>query len=169
MGWLNRLGSAITSGGQRLGHAVHQAGDAAVRLIDHVAPVVERAAGKVANVAGTIAKGAAMAIPFVQEVPVVGALVDAVAVGAKAVQGAALGVRKGAQFAEKSTKAVRSIERKVAGQVADVTKMGTNFVANPNLQDAKRYGGEIASMVRHNRDNIKEAQNKFNKIRGRGP
>ena len=63
MGWLNRLGSAITSGGQRLGHAVHQAGDAAVRLIDHVAPVVERAAGKVANVAGTIAKGAAMAIP----------------------------------------------------------------------------------------------------------
>jgi len=169
MGWLNRLGSAITSGGQRLGHAVHQAGDAAVRLIDHVAPVVERAAGKVANVAGTIAKGAAMAIPFVQEVPVVGALVDAVAVGAKAVQGAALGVRKGAQFAEKSTKAVRSIERKVAGQVADVTKMGTNFVANPNLQDAKRYGGEIASMVRHNRDNIKEAQNKFNKIRSRGP
>ena len=169
MGWLNRLGSAITSGGQRLGHAVHQAGDAAVRLIDHVAPVVERAAGKVANVAGTIAKGAAMAIPFVQEVPVVGALVDAVAVGAKAVQSAALGVRKGAQFAEKSTKAVRSIERKVAGQVADVTKMGTNFVANPNLQDAKRYGGEIASMVRHNRDNIKEAQNKFNKIRSRGP
>ena len=169
MGWLNRLGSAITSGGQRLGHAVHQAGDAAVRLIDHVAPVVERAAGKVANVAGTIAKGAAMAIPFVQEVPVVGALVDAVAVGAKAVQGAALGVRKGAQFAEKSTKAVRSIERKVAGQVADVTKMGSNFVANPNLQDAKRYGGEIASMVRHNRDNIKEAQNKFNKIRSRGP
>ena len=169
MGWLNRLGSAITSGGQRLGHAVHQAGDAPVRLIDHVAPVVERAAGKVANVAGTIAKGAAMAIPFVQEVPVVGALVDAVAVGAKAVQGAALGVRKGAQFAEKSTKAVRSIERKVAGQVADVTKMGTNFVANPNLQDAKRYGGEIASMVRHNRDNIKEAQNKFNKIRSRGP
>ena len=169
MGWLNRLGSAITSGGQRLGHAVHQAGDAAVRLIDHVAPVVERAAGKVANVAGTIAKGAAMAIPFVQEVPVGGALVDAVAVGAKAVQGAALGVRKGAQFAEKSTKAVRSIERKVAGQVADVTKMGTNFVANPNLQDAKRYGGEIASMVRHNRDNIKEAQNKFNKIRSRGP
>ena len=169
MGWLNRLGSAITSGGQRLGHAVHQAGDAAVRLIDHVAPVVERAAGKVANVAGRIAKGAAMAIPFVQEVPVGGALVDAVAVGAKAVQGAALGVRKGAQFAEKSTKAVRSIERKVAGQVADVTKMGTNFVANPNLQDAKRYGGEIASMVRHNRDNIKEAQNKFNKIRSRGP
>ena len=169
MGWLNRLGSAITSGGQRLGHAVHQAGDAAVRLIDHVAPVVERAAGKVANVAGTIAKGAAMAIPFVQEVPVVGAVVDAVAAGAKAVQGAALGVRKGAQFAEKSTKAVRSIERKMAGQVADVTKMGTDFVANPNLHDAKRYGGEIASMVRHNRDNIKEAQNKFNKIRGRGP
>ena len=67
MGWLNRLGSAIISGGQRLGHAVHQAGDAAVRLIDHVAPVVERAAGKVANVAGTIAKGAAMAIPLVQE------------------------------------------------------------------------------------------------------
>ena len=75
MGWLNRLGLAITSGGQRLGHAVHQAGDAAMGLIDRVAPVVERADGKVANVAGTIAKGAAMAIPFVREVPVVGAVV----------------------------------------------------------------------------------------------
>ena len=44
MGWLTRLGNSIKGSAQRLGNKVHESVDAGIRLMDHVAPVVEKAA-----------------------------------------------------------------------------------------------------------------------------
>ena len=82
MGWLNRLGNAIKGGAQRLGHKVHEGVDAGIRLMDHVAPAVERAANKVSQVAGAVGTAASMAIPFTAEIPIVGEAVAGVAAGA---------------------------------------------------------------------------------------
>eukprot|EP01050_Picozoa_sp_SAG11_P052606 SAG11_NODE_30570_length_299_cov_3.195000_1_plen_90_part_10 len=62
----------IKGGAQRLGHKVHEGVDAGIRLMDHVAPAVERAANKVSQVAGAVGTAASMAIPFTAEIPIVG-------------------------------------------------------------------------------------------------
>ena len=164
MGWLTRLGKSITGGAQRLGQKVHESVDAGIRLMDHVAPVVERAAGKVSKVAGAIGSAAAMATPFLAEVPIVGEVVAGVAAGAKAVQGLAAGAKRGAQFIEKASSTAKSIERNVDKGV----RMGKDFAANPNMADALRYKGEISAMARTSRANVKEAQTQFSRIR-KGP
>jgi hypothetical protein len=165
MGWLSRLGNSIKGGAQRLGHKVHESVDAGIRLMDHVAPVVEKAADKVSKVAGAVGSAAAMATPFTAEIPIVGEVVAGVAAGAKAVQGLATGAKRGAQFIEKASSTAKGIERDVmkAGQ------MGKDFAANPNMADAMRYKGQISSMVASNRANVKEAQNQFGRIRRGGP
>ena len=167
MGWFNRLGHAITGGVQKLGHAVHHGVDAAVRLVDHVAPQVQHVADTIAKGAGVVANMATAAVPFVQAIPVVGEVVDAVAIGARAAQGVAKGVSAGAKFvqgAANTAKAVRTIERDAGKAV----KMGKDFMANPNMHDAKRYGHEMSSMVRHNAANVREARDRYKSIRG-GP
>jgi len=164
MGWLSRLGNSIKGGAQRLGQKVHESVDAGIRLMDHVAPVVEKAANRVSKVAGAIGSAAAMAVPFTAEIPIVGEAVAGVAAGAKAVQGLAAGAKRGAQFIERASSTAKTIERDVDKGI----KMGKDFAANPNLQDAKRYRNELSSMVRTNKANVREAQGQFKRIRG-GP
>ena len=167
MAWYNRLGNAITGGVQKLGQAVHHGVDSAVRLVDKVAPKVESIAGRVAQVAGVVGKVASAALPFTAEIPVVGEVVGVVAAGAKGVQAGARAVKRGAQFAEQASAAVKRIERGVLGDVDRAQKMGKDFMANPNLHDAKRYGGEVASMVRHNMGNVREARDHMSRMRGK--
>ena len=161
MGWLTRLGNSIKGGAQKLGNAVNHGVDAAVRLADHVAPVVERVAHKAKQVAGAVGTAASMAIPFTAEIPIVGEAVAGVAAGAKAVQGLAAGAERGAKFIEKASGTVKNIQRDVNAAVG----MGKDFAANPNMADAMRYRNQISSMVRHNQSNIREAQNQFGRIR----
>ena len=134
MGWLTRLGNSIKGSAQRLGNKVHESVDAGIRLMDHVAPVVEKAADKIGKVAGAVGSAASMAIPFTGEIPVVGEVVAGVAAGAKAVQGLAAGAKRGAQFVEKASSTAKRIERDVDKGI----KMGKDFAANPNMQDAMR-------------------------------
>ena len=164
MGWLTRLGNSIKGSAQRLGNKVHESVDAGIRLMDHVAPVVEKAADKIGKVAGAVGSAASMAIPFTGEIPVVGEVVAGVAAGAKAVQGLAAGAKRGAQFVEKASSTAKRIERDVDKGI----KMGKDFAANPNMQDAMRYKNEISSMVRSNQSNVREARDQFKRIRG-GP
>ena len=165
MGWLNRLGSAITGGVQKLGKAVHHGVDSAVRLIDKVAPKVEAIASKVAMGAGIVGKVASAALPFTAEIPVVGEVVGGIAAGAKVVQGVAKGVKRGAQFAEMASDKVKQIERGMMKDASKVQNMGKDFMANPNLHDAKRYRNEISSIVRHNANNVRDARDQFSRIR----
>ena len=164
MGWLTRLGNSIQGGAQRLGNAVHRGADAAVRLVDNVAPVVERVAGKVATGAGVVSKIAGMATPFVAEIPLVGEVVGGIAAGAKAVQGAALGVKAGAKFAEKAIQGIQRAEGTITGQLDRVGTMAKDFSTNPNLSDARRYGNELSSMTRHNMSNIRDARDQAKRV-----
>ena len=164
MGWLNRLGSAITGGVQKLGHKVNESVDAGIRLMDKAAPVVEKAANRVSQVAGAIGSGAAMAIPFTAEIPIVGEAVAGIAAGAKAVQGLAAGAKRGAQFIEKASSTAKTIERDV-GKGID---MGMKLAKNPNMADAMRYKGEVSHMVRANRSNINDARAQMSRVR-KGP
>jgi hypothetical protein len=61
MGWFQKLGNTIKNGAQRLGQHVSHGVDQAPRLVDHVAHAIDTEAGKVASVAGTVAKYAGMA------------------------------------------------------------------------------------------------------------
>ena len=165
MGWMSRLGKSIVGGVQKLGTAVHHGVDAAVRLTDKVAPVVERVASQVARGAAVVGKVAGAAIPFTQEIPVVGEMVDAVAAGAKMVQGAATGVKRGAKFVQGAAHTAQKVERSIERDVNKSVKMGKDFMANPNLHDAVRYRDEVSSMVRHNTANVREASRQFKNIR----
>ena len=164
MGWFQKLGNSIKNGAQRLGHHVSHGVDKATRLVDHVAHAIDTRAGKVAFVAGTVAKYAGMS----SVIPYVGEVAAGIATGAKAVQGAALGVQGAAQMAVKGTERVKQIER-------TVKKAAKELSANPNMADAKRYGQEISSMTRHSARDVKDAgshmrgiASTFSKIRG-GP
>ena len=164
MGWFSRLGNSIKGGVQKLGKAVSHGVDSAVRLTDKVAPIVHKVAdkaksiaGSVATAAGTIALGSA-AIPGVGEfvAPVAGAI----AAGAKGVQGVASAAERGASFLEKSSSTVKNIQRDV-GKAAGMAK---DLAANPNMADAKRYGNQVSSMVRHNATNVREARAQAGRI-----
>ena len=167
MSWYNRLGNAITGGVQKLGQAVHHGVDSAVRLVDKIAPKVESVAGRVAQVAGVVGKVASAALPFTAEIPIVGEVVGAVAAGAKGVQAGARAVKRGAQFAEQASSAVKRIERGMMSDANRAQNIGKDFMANPNFHDAKRYGNEISSMVRHNMDNVREARSQMGRMRGK--
>ena len=169
MGWFGRLGNAIVGGAQKLGHAVHHGVDSAVRLVDKVAPKVEAIASKVAMGAGIVGKVASAALPFTAEIPILGEVVGGIAAGARVVQGVAKGVKRGAQFAEMASDKVKQIERGMMKDASTVQKMGKDFMANPNLHDAKRYGSKLSSIVRHNADNVRDARNQFSRIRGGKP
>jgi|TARA_R110002073_G_scaffold88544_2_gene210127 hypothetical protein len=169
MGWFGRLGNAIVGGVQKLGHAAHQGIDSAVRLVDKVAPKVEAIASKVAMGAGIVGKVASAALPFTAEIPIVGEVVGGIAAGARVVQGVAKGVKRGAQFAEMASDKVKQIERGMMKDASRAQKIGKDFIANPNLHDAKRYRNELSSMVRHNADNVRDARNQFSRIRGGKP
>jgi hypothetical protein len=169
MAWYNRLGSAIVGGVQHLGQAVHHGVDSAVRLVDRVAPKVEKVANTIGRGAAVVGKIATAAIPFTAEIPVVGEVVGAVAAGAKAVQGISKGVVAGAKFAERAADVVKTIERGAFNDASKIGKMGKDFMANPNLGDAKRYRNDINSIVRHNTDNIRDATRHFDRIRGGKP
>lgn len=162
MGWLSRIGNAIKGGVQKLGHKVHQGVDAGIRLMDKVAPVVDKVAGKVSSAAGFVGNLAGASLPFTAEIPVVGEAVTGVVAGAKAVQGLAAGVKRGAQFIEKASSTAKSIER----SVDKAGRMGKDFMANPNLADAMRYKNELSSMVRTNKANVQEARDQFRRIGG---
>jgi hypothetical protein len=112
---------------------------------------------------------ASAALPFTAEIPIVGEVVGGIAAGAKVVQGVAKGVKRGAQFAEMASDKVKQIERGMMKDASTVQKMGKDFMANPNLHDAKRYGSKLSSIVRHNADNVRDARNQFSRIRGGKP
>ena len=169
MSWYSRLGNAIQGGVQHLGQSVHNGVDAAVRLVDKVAPKVEAIASKVATGAALVGKVASAALPFTAEIPIIGEVVGGVAVGAKAIEGVARGVKRGAQFAERAADVVQTIERGVFNDASKIGKMGKDFMANPNLHDARRYKNQISSIVRHNMDNVKDARSQFGRIASRRP
>ena len=139
---------------------MHEGIDAGVRLVDKVAPVIDRVAGQVKNVAGKIGNVASLAAPFTAEIPFVGEVVGGAAALAKNVQGVASTVQKGAKFIERTSKTVKKDANKVA-------KMGSNFMADPNMADALRYKNQISSMVRANQGNIRDAREQFKRIRNR--
>lgn len=145
MSWMNRLGKSLNGKIQKLGDAASHTIDKAARLTDHVAPAVEKIAGAIGN-------AAAVAIPFTAEIPGVGeAVAGAAAVGK--------GVAAGAKLAQSAAK---SIERTAKQTI----KAGMDLSANPNLADAKRYGGTLSSIVRHSASNIADARSRASKIRG---
>ncbi|MAV35162.1 MAG: hypothetical protein CMJ59_06855 [Planctomycetaceae bacterium] len=157
MGWWNKLGESFKGGVQQLGHAAHETIDKATRLVHHIAPQVEQVAKKVANVAGTVGDYAGMA----SGIPYIGGVAAGVAAGAKAVQGAASGVASVAHQANKLERHAKKAKALVQG--------GMDLAANPNMQDALRYGKEVSSIARHSKANIQEARQQFSKIRKRGP
>ena len=165
MGWFSRIGSAIKGGVQKLGHAVHHGVDQATRLVDKIAPKVETIANKVASGAGVVGRMAGIGALATAEVPVVGEVLGAISGGAKVVQGAAMAVGRGAQFAKKASSTVKRIERDV-GEAAD---MGKKLLANPNMTDAVKYKNQVSHMVRSNQANIQDARQHFNNIRSGRP
>lgn len=153
MGWTTRLGKSIAGGAQKLGGAVYNGVDAAVRLVDSVAPAVERVASTIESGAARFGKAATVATMLTAEIPVVGEVVGAAAAAARSVQGAAATVKRGAQFAQSGA---RAIER--------VGAIAKDFTHKPNLADAKRYGHELSSIVRHNTQNIKDAREQQKRV-----
>ena len=77
-------------------------------------------------------------------------LVDSVA---PAVERVASTIESGAQFAQSGA---RAIER--------VGAIAKDFTHKPNLADAKRYGHELSSIVRHNTQNIKDAREQQKRV-----
>ena len=90
------------------------------------------------------------------KIPIVGEVVGGIAAGARVVQGVAKGVKRGAQFAEMASDKVKQIESGMMKDASRAQKIGKDFIANPNLHDAKRYRNELSSMVRHNADNVRK-------------
>jgi hypothetical protein len=76
-------------------------------------------------------------------------------------------VKRGAQFAEQASSVVKRIERGMMSDANRAQNIGKDFMANPNFHDAKRYGNEISSMVRHNIDNVREARSQMGRMRGK--
>ena len=117
MGWFHDLGNKIKGEVHSIGNKLHEAGNKAAKFVHKVAPVVKDIAGKVSAVSGAVAKGAEMAIPFVEEIPVVGEVADAVAVGGEALSKGAAGVAAVAGTADKIAQDVlsgKAIERGTA-------------------------------------------------------
>eukprot|EP01052_Picozoa_sp_SAG31_P031856 SAG31_NODE_3425_length_4290_cov_171.943927_3_plen_120_part_00 len=109
-GFVSRLGKAISSGVSKIGKTVTSGVDTGIRLgkkavsaVVNAAPSVDKIAGKVGEYAGMVSKGAALAAGVTQEIPFLGAGLDAVAAGGKVVQGAAGTVQKGAKMVERAS------------------------------------------------------------------
>ena len=165
MGCLNRIGTAIKGGAQKLGKAVSHGVDAGVRLMSNVGAVAHKVASKVSSVAGAVGDVAAMSAPALTALgPGVG---EAAAGGALAVAGLAKGAQKaagaisrGGDFMNKAATTTKNIQRDTGKAIG----MAKDLAANPNMADAKRYGGQVASMVRHNAGNVQDARAQARRI-----
>ena len=84
----------------------------------------------------------------------------AVAGLAKGAQKAAGAISRGGHFMDTAAKTTKSIQRGTDKAIG----MAKDFAANPNMADAKRYGGQVSSMVRHNAANIQDARAQARRI-----
>tara|TARA_E500000318_G_C3561202_1_gene213519 strand:+ start:2100 stop:2594 length:495 start_codon:yes stop_codon:yes gene_type:complete len=117
MGWFHDLGNKIKGEVHSIGNKIHNAGNKAAKFVHKVAPKIKEVAQEVSGVAGKVASVTEAALPFVQEIPVVGEVADAVAVGAEGIAGVAGGVASAAGMADKLAQDVTSgkaIERGTA-------------------------------------------------------
>lgn len=156
MGWFHDLGNKIKGEVHSIGKKISEAGHRAAKVVHKVAPVVKDIAGKVSSVAGAVAKGAEMAAPFVQEIPVVGEVVDVAAAGGELVSKVASGVEEGAEIADKLAQEVNSgkaIERgRSAAKSAGMSALSAVASREKTAQEAATGAGKeiFNKFVGHN-------------------
>tara|TARA_R100000773_G_scaffold39976_1_gene35713 strand:- start:1768 stop:2250 length:483 start_codon:yes stop_codon:yes gene_type:complete len=156
MGWFHDLGNKIKGEVHSIGKKLSEAGHRAAKVVHKVAPVVKDIAGKVSSVAGAVAKGAEMAAPFVQEIPVVGEVVDVAAGAGELVSKVASGVEEGAEIADKLAQEVNSgkaIERgKSAAMSAGMSALEDVASKRKGIKDAATGAGKevFNKFVGHN-------------------
>lgn len=148
MGWFHDLGNKIKGEIHSIGNKIHEAGNKAAKFVHKVAPKIKEVAQDVAGVASKVATGAEMALPFVQEIPVVGEVADVVAAGAEGVAGIAGGVASAAGKADRLAQDVTSgkaIERgTAAAKSAGIQALG-NLASQKSRTGRGPTGADVKS------------------------
>ena len=148
MGWFHDLGNKIKGEVHSIGSKIHEAGNKAAKFVHKVAPKIKEVAQSVAGVASKVATGAEMALPFVQEIPVVGEVADVIAAGAEGVAGIAGGVASAAGTADRIAQDVSSgkaIERgTAAAKSAGMSALG-NLASQKSRTGRGPTGADVKS------------------------
>ena len=156
MGWFHDLGNKISGEIHSIGTKIHNAGNKAAKFVHKVAPTIKKVAQDVSGVAGKVASVTEAALPFVQEIPVVGEVVDVAAGAGELVSKVASGVEEGAEIADKLAQEVNSgkaIERgKSAAMSAGMSALEDVASKRKGIKDAATGAGKevFNKFVGHN-------------------